>query len=401
MDKDNYLLDQNFIALTRSYKDGTKEGLINFHKNFNEKSLEKTKKKLQVDTVYIYINDIFDEGLTNNYNLKENIQEVESLPKFDFTKDPINVSMESDLQWSNIRNKVFLPSSNQGDWDFFEMDWILKKWSTSLAFFDYDSFLIIPTYPKDLVNNLVHPNIIIYYIKRYLKKNSMKDLQMKYYVLYLFYRNSFGRKMLEFFYEETLEETKDLQVLIKKIHHLYHLAKENDPFRPFIYYESNCIQSRIKMKFDIKKYILLFISFHSTYLCNHFANNRKQFIYNGIYSSVKLSVLQQFFPTPESIVEEVNQIHSHHNDIITWMSRDHFKTINTPFSKFIYNNWDYFKRRNINLWDMKVFGFIDSQLTCGAPLQDLFPFEWTNNFHLKGYTFEKIPPRIRPKRKLK
>ena len=104
--------------MTRIYKDGTKECLINFHKDFDQSLLRKTKIKLNVNTIYIYVNDLFDEDLTNSYNGKL-ITETESLPYFDFTKNPINVSMESDNLWSDVRDKVFIPNPNN-DWDFFK-----------------------------------------------------------------------------------------------------------------------------------------------------------------------------------------------------------------------------------------------------------------------------------------
>ena len=52
-------------------------------------------------------------------------------------------------------------------------------------------------------------------------------------------------------------------------------------------------------------------------------------------------------------------------------------------------------------WDLKIFGFIDSQFVTGLPLQDMFPHTWVQNFHKKDYQFELLPKRIRPKRKLK
>lgn len=395
---ENYLIEKKFFALTRIYKDGTKECLINFHKDFDQSLLRKTKIKLNVNTIYIYVNDLFDEDLTNSYNGKL-ITETESLPYFDFTKNPINVSMESDNLWSDVRDKVFIPNPNN-DWDFFQTDWILHKWNSSLGFFDYDSFLIIPTYPKDLINNVIQPEIIIYTIKRYLKKNSMETFKTKYYALYLFYRNKLGREMLRFFYEETVDETKEILQLIKKLHRIYHLIDAKNIFRPFLFYQANCIQSRLRMKFDIKKYILLFLSFHSIYFCNHFAQNRKEHIFNGLKTSSKLAAIQQYFDSPDSVYTEINKVHEFHGDIITWMSRDHFKKVNTPLAKHIYHHWQYM-RRNIYLWDLKIFGFIDSQFVTGLPLQDMFPHTWVQNFHKKDYQFELLPKRIRPKRKLK
>lgn len=397
---ESYLIEKSFLAITRTHKDGKKECLVNFHKNFRNSAFKKLKNNLNVDIVYVYIDDKYNEELTNYYNLK-NIDEEESLPHFDFTKSPSMVSMQSENIWSEVRHKAFIPSIHKNDWDFFELEWILNKWNSSFGFFDYDTFLIIPTYPKDLMNNLIPPDIIFYTVQRYKKKNSLDKLKKNFYALYLFHKDVLGRKMLEFFYEETVEKTSDLKELIQKIHKIYHLTKEKNLFRPFIYYNSNCVDSKMKkIKFDVKKYILIFLSFHSIFFCSHFTEIRKEAIYHGIKTSPKLACLQQYFDSPESIVEEVKKIDQANTNVISWLSRDHFKHVDTPLSKYIYNNWNYL-RRNINLWDLKVFGYIDSQLICGFPLQELFPYAWTENFHNKNYTFENIlPKRIRPKRKL-
>jgi len=396
--ENNFMIEKKFAAISRTYKDGRQECLINFHNDFHKATLSKIRSKFHYDQVFIYINDAFHQELSNEHNSKS-LSEKDSLPYFEFTKNPVNVSMESEQVWSEIRDKVFIPNGNKNDWDFFEMEWILQKWNSGLGFFDYDCLYIIPSYPKDLMNNLIHPDIVIYYLQRFVRKNNIQLLKNKFYALYLFYKDKLGKKMLHFFYEETLAEGKtDRQTLIKKLHTMYHSTKETHPFRRFIFYNSNCLPSMTKKNFQVKKYILVYLSFHSIFFCNHYVNSRKNYIHMGIGNSPFLSQLRQYFHSVNDIPQEVQKIHNHHQQNFTWMSKEHFKNVNTPLAKYLYHNWETSLRRNINLWDLHVLTYPDSQCMSGGPLTELFPMTWVGNFHKKDFDF---PEDKRSKRKLK
>lgn len=395
---ENFIIDPSFFALYRVVKDNKRQCLVNFHKEYHENNMKKIKKLFQSDKIYIYINDIYNQDCTSKANFIHNIKEDDSFPYFDFTKNPENVSLNEELEWNNIRSKAFIPNPNQ-DWDFFQMEWILRKWEAGFGFFDYDSSLILPTYPRDLMNNLIHPAIVNYYCRRYVNKFGLQNFKSKFSCLYLFYKSKLGKTLLQFFYEELTKPTICKKELIQKLHKIYHKTSSRNKFRIFLFYQNHSIQiPNMKGSFDIHKYILVFLSFHLCFFCSHFAQQRKKEIFDGIQLCSKNRVFLQFFKDPDSVTTEIKNIHDHLPDINSWLTKEHFKTVKTPLSCFIYHNWNLI-RRNINLLDARVINFMDTQLIYGNNLQNLFPRCWIENFHKKDYIFDRSE--LDKKRKMK
>ena len=400
MNDKKFIVEKKFICMTRFDKDKNfTECLLNFNSKFHSKTIPILKKKINFDIIYIYIDDIFEKELTNIHNEIKNISYENSLPLYDFTKNPMNVSFDCHEIWESIRFKAFVPTPSN-DWDFFELEWLLKRFNTSLGFFDYDTFLIIPTYPKDLTNNVIHPDIVLYYIDRYKQKYSIQELKKKFYPLYLFWKDKLGRGLLHFFYNETIQPETNNRNLIQKIHKIYHSSSNNNPYKNYLFYNNYSLTNSRKMKFDIKKYILIFLSFHCCFLCLDYIQNRKEYIFDGIQLSSKLHNYLPFFPTTESIQHEMKKIHDHHGDILTWVSRNHFKDIKTDYAKYMYTNW-YFIRRNINLLDIRVMNYPDTQTCYGMNLMILFRHDWVNHFHNKNYDFPEKSGNFKKKFRLK
>lgn len=393
----NFLVEKDFISIVRNNKDKNfTECIINYNYNFKSKIINVLKKKFNFDMIYIYVDDIFQKNLTDSYNHIKNVTFEKSLPFYDFTKNPFNVSLDYHEMWESIRFKAFLPNPSN-DWDFYELEWLMKRWSSSFGFYDYDTSFIIPTYPKDLTNNLIPSEIVLFYIKKFKKKFSIRELKTKYYPLYLFSKDKMGEELLKFFYEESIKPEKNPRELIRKIHHIYHKSSNSNPFKNFLFYNNYSLPSTTKLYFDIKKYILVFLSFHSTFLCLNYVQNRKEQIFDGIRFSSKLQNHLTYFESADSIEQEIKRIHDHHGDILTWVSRNHFKNINSKYCKYMYTNW-YFVRRNINLLDIRIINYPDTQTSYGLNLTVFFRAEWVKNFHKKNYDF---PERSTYKRKLK
>ncbi len=393
----NFLVEKDFISIVRNNKDKNfTECIINYNYNFKSKIINVLKKKFNFDMIYIYVDDIFQKNLTDTYNHIKNVTFEKSLPFYDFTKNPFNVSLDYHEMWESIRFKAFLPNPSN-DWDFYELEWLMKRWSSSFGFYDYDTSFIIPTYPKDLTNNLIPSEIVLFYIKKFKKKFSIRELKTKYYPLYLFSKDKMGEELLKFFYEESIKPERNPRELIRKIHDIYHKSSNNNPFKNFLFYNNYSLPSTTKLYFDIKKYILVFLSFHSTFLCLNYVQNRKEQIFDGIRFSSKLQNHLTYFDNADSIEQEIKRIHDHHGDILTWVSRNHFKNINSKYCKYMYTNW-YFVRRNINLLDIRIINYPDTQTCYGLNLTVFFRAEWVKNFHKKNYDF---PERSTYKRKLK
>ena len=198
---------------------------------------------------------------------------------------------------------------------------------------------------------------------------------------------------------ESLNPETDLKKLIQRIHKIYHATSNTNPFKNYLFYNNYSIPSTRKLKFDIKRYILVFLSFHSTFLCLNYVQNRKEFIYDGIQFCSRFHNFLPFFMDGESVFQEIKKVHDYHGDILTWVSRNHFKNIKTKYAKYMYSNW-FFIRRNINLLDSRIINYPDSQTSYGINLCVFFQPIWVSNFHKKNYDFPNKNTNCK-KRKLK
>lgn len=411
-----YFYDKNCFCMQRILKDGRTEVLLNIERDnkvsekFFQNILNKIKNKYNYKHpniyIYIYVKDKYNHDFTLKYNdiscnnlcnsscnsscnnlSKDNDK---SLPFFDYTKEPVNVTMnQTETAWHNVENIAFIPNNKGKDWDFYELNFILQKFESAFGFFDIDSFIITLTYPKDLLFNPIDPDIVFYYCKKYIDRNSKEDFQFKFPALNTFYRDKLGRSMLYFFYDETIKsDTYDLKRIIKSIHKIYHETSDLHPFKRYIFYENySALQS--KRRFCVKRYMLVFLSFYNMFVDIHLIRQRKSNILIGLKHD-KNFMFSQYFENFSDIEKQLLSIHSEfQNDCLVWVSRNHIKQVKNkfPLFLFLYNNWYKNIRRNINLWDVKVTLYNDSQTTFGSAILSLFSSVWCNRFHLKDYDF--------------
>lgn len=412
-----YFIKPTFFSMLRMNKNGEREILVNFEKKEEEMNDLFIRKKIReikdffsfVDFIYIYVKDSFHESLTRSYNekhpkildldLDSNILFEASLPHYDLTKEPSNVCMDqSTSSWKSVNHVAFIPNPKNSDYDFFELQFILQKWESSLGLFDYDSFLIKCVYPKDLFFNLVEPSIIIYYCSKYINIFSKTEFELNFPALFTFYKNKLGRQILNFFYEESIDsnQNNDLKVIIKKIHKIYHDTPYSNPFKKHIFYENNSISS--KKKFSIEKYILIFISFHNMFIDSGFINYRKKYIFSGLRNEKNL-FYSQFFLNEDDLQFQLSLPKNICNNIhLTWISKAHIKKCfqkknslqKYPFYSFLYYNWTRDIRKNVSLWDTKNILYNDSQTSFGDLITNLFCPLWVNNFHNPSYDFSLL-----------
>ena len=295
------------------------------------------------------------------------------------------MTFDNSTEWKDIDNLVILPNNG---WDFYELEWILKRWESSLGIFDFDNFWIASTYPMDIYNNPVHYSIVLLYIKLFIKKKGLNTMKIKFHALYQFY-SKLGNMLLEFFYHETIQPTTDKAKLYEKIHQLYHKTSANHPYRRYLFYKNYSLTS--KQKFRLNLYIQQYLSFSSMYICSDFCLHRKQQLISGIEKG-NMEFFQFFEKKESKLVEEISLINKHHSGFFQWIGKDHIKKIKSPFWKFVYHNWANIPR-NINLWDVRVVYYNDHQMKIGEELCSSFPIDWVRNFHSKDFV-----PKIRKKR---
>lgn len=417
----SFIIHKNYFVIKRDLKNtNSSEFLLNFSiKELTEKYLFKVLKKMKskwhnCNIIFIYICDKYSFEWTNKANISTNhdINEHQSYPMFDFTRDSKNVSIDSLDDWNDVRNKAFITSSSNLDWDFYELPWILQKFESGLGIFDPDSFFVTPTYMKDLLNSPIHYDLVLYYIRKYVNIYSKTDLHNNYYGLYLFYKDSVGRALLKFFYLETIDPSTSFekqQQLIQRIHHIYHNhTPVNHPFRLMLFYQSKCVSST-KSKFQINRYILIYLSFYGMYIDAFFLQDRHIEITKALSNQKNIYLKEFFLNTIDNkdqnnkILSNIQPLYDHYNkNNLIWISKRHVKEIKTPLFQFLYQNWDRGIRRNISLWDYRCINYSDTQTSYGNSLLNLFPKQWNDNFSQKDYDFQNLPSItcIRRKKKL-
>ena len=420
---DSYFIHSKYFALKRNLKgkENYCEVLLNFSSidDLSEKYLKQVIKRLESkwicksQFIFVYISDKYDHDWTTRassvvvrHGPEEEDKNVmnesgeRSYPIFDFTRDAKNVSIDSIEHWNAINNKCFLTSSSIFDWDFYELPWIMQKFESGLGIFDRDSFFVTPTYMKDLLNTPIKYDLILYYIRKYMNRYSKSDLHDNYFGLYLFSKDSVGRALLKFWYMETIDPSStDKLKLIKRIHSIYHNdTPVNHSFRLALFYQSICIPSA-KQKFQINKYILIYLSFYGMYCDAFFLQDRHREIERGL-TNQKNIYLHQFISSSDIISQFQPLYDFYKKDNLIWISQKHAKRIKTPLFQFLYQNWNN-SRRNISLWDERSIHYTDTQRSCGSSLFSLFPKVWIDNFYKKDYIFvEPVVQGIRQKKKL-
>ena len=237
------------------------------------------KKWMHIDQIFLFCDGRFQEQRYITDTPTETSRTKDYLPFFPFTHTPVEVSIEAKEEWEMVDTVVCLPNAN--DWSFFELEWLLYRLDSCFSFFDFDSFYLIPSYPKDLLNEPIHPLLLLHFIEKYICKYSTMKMKINFPVLYLFFKDQLGKDILTFFYEEVIGRSSRQQ-LISKLHRIYHRTNDRHPFKMYLFYNSMSIINSRKSDFDIKRYITNFISFHYMFGCPNFVKYRGKQIMQGL-----------------------------------------------------------------------------------------------------------------------
>jgi hypothetical protein len=324
-------------------------------------------KSLIISNLYHLLNN-------SSLNLKPSFELC--IPYNSITEKPdiIPVSLdENKTLWKENDFICILPG-----WDFYQVEWILTRWESSLASFDYNSFLPKPNYPKDLYNNSVNPSIIFNTIKMYVDKYTLEELELNFYALYCFYNSKLGNMLLHFFYEESEKTSSNIEIY-QKLKLIYHSIPEEDPYRIFLFYKNYSLLTENKKKvFSVYIFINQYLSFNGMFACNKFIND----YVNEIFSS-----LRYINPSVNSLLSKYSK-HSVKKELLYlfnsisscgWISKNKIKNENNYFWKYIYINWNNIDR-NIFLWHTKSVQYDDTQMKIGSSILKLFTETQICNF---------------------
>lgn len=383
------------------------EALVHFRSkphNF-KKIMEKIRNHWLCTKIYVYSDSKFDIKGTYFFNLyfyqtlpTEKFSHENSLPEFELTRKPdvIPVTFQETADWTQVKNISILPFNG---WDFYELEWILQRWESSLSIFDYDEFWILPSYPKDIYNNIVHPDVILYTIGSYVEKHGIKDFEIKFFALYLFFKDNVGKGILNLFYKYyDKKKTIDRIILYKDLHQLYHATEKTHEYRPYLFFQNFSLSNRDKFRMNL--FVLQYFSFYGMFICDHFIEQRKKFLFSGIQAN--FPELLRFFSNETVLQEKLGKaLPNHFQKQLTWIGRNHVREMakenKEDFWNYIDSHWNYYPR-NVCLFDIKVSCFDDQQLKLGISTKKLFLKDWVMNFDNENYT-PKISI-LRRKRKL-
>ena len=376
---------KNYITFNRKRVDNREERIIHFLKKVTKLKLVKKRLNLKRNTICY----VFEQGkfhkigsyiLSILCGCEEKIVYDSLLPNGEMTKNPYQcpVSFSDEKEWNDLLTISILPLKN--DWEFYELEWILKRWETSLGFFDFDSHWPTPTYPSDLWNQYVEPNLILFYCKLYIDKYNIKKFQNEFFALYQFYKDKTGQKILDFFYNEMKNPSKDNIDIYRKIHTLYHSINKNHLYRIHLFYNNFSVTT--KNKFKINLFISQYLSFNCMYICMDYFQQRKTFILSGIQKNYHIYL--PFFKKENDIEIEILNINHYFKKNMIWIGKNHVKLIKTPFWNFVYKNWEQIPR-NLFTIDMRSIQYGDSQLKIGQSFLSIFPNDWVKKFHQKDF----------------
>lgn len=390
---EDFLLEDGVLISFRKEK----EALIFFRdKVKNIEAICHKMKGRSIEKVYVYQSSHF--CIVHSYIAtmivqphSRKISELESHPSYELTKHPqtVPVTLSDAMSWKNVGELTVLPIHG---WDFYDLSWILKRWEASLGIFDFDEFLITPSYPKDAYNELIHPDLFFFTVDHFVQKYSMEELKQEFYAIYLLTKDAVGKSIFRFFYEETCDPCLTKRTLFQRLHRLYHQIDESHPYRFFTFFR-NCSIST-KQQFKISLFIQQYFSFYGMFCSIDFVRDRKPHLKRGIDS--KFIYFRQFIESPVDLQNEFDLL-AEKNDYRDWIGKHHLIPLleKSLFWKFIYDNWDNIDR-NVCLWDSRVLSYHDSQLCIGGEIKSWFPREWALSFHKEDYV-----PHERNTKKLK
>jgi len=394
---EQFFLEKNALICFRTMEQ--KEALIFFPDKVKSiQAICQRLKTLEVEKIYVYVSSDFKivysyiaTMLVQPHRIK--IREIESHPSYELTKYPqtVPVTLSDEMSWKNIRELTVLPIHG---WDFYDLQWILKRWEASLGIFDYDEFLITPSYPKDAYNEIIHPDLFFFTVEHFVQKYSLEQLQQEYYAIYLLTKDSTGKAIFRFFYDETFDPAVTKKTLFQRLHRLYHEIEESHPYRIFTFFRNNTISS--KQQFKITLFVQQYLSFYGMFCSFDFVKERKTYLKRGIDN--KFMYFRQFFETSVDIEKEF-QLLFYDKNYRDWIGKHHLVPIleTSPFWKYMYDNWDNIDR-NVSIWDSRVLTYQDSQLSVGGQIKSWFPREWALSFHKEDFIpQERLSKRVKRK----
>lgn len=383
-----FFIYPEYILLKRKVDNNEKHYILFFPekiKNLKRISKEITLKISSVDNIYIFERGKYHKigtyifRILYNENFNQKVEE-KYFPFGEMNRTPELVSFSEEKEWNRIDLISILPKEK--DWEFYQLEWILQRWETALGFFDNDNFWSCPSYPSDLWNNKIHPDIILFYCKLYINEYSLHDFKINFYGLYQFYKDKFSNNILHFFYEYSKKPVVNID-LYKRLHNLYHTTDKNHPYHFFLYYNNYSV---LRNQFKINLFINQFLSYEGMYLCIGFSKDRKTFIFRGIQKN--LYYLFPYIKTEDDFIKEMEMVSTFYGKNMSWIGKEHIESFESPFWKFISKNWEHIPR-NIFLWDNRSIEYGDTQLMVGKHLTSLFPIDWTKNFYNKDYEPKK------------
>ena len=391
------------------------ELLCNYGKDKVTKLLTVLKEAQQdwqkIEKVFVYSENKYNRvasmiATTFILGLKKTVlQERESFPITDVTSNPnvVPVTLRENIRnWSDIEPVAVLPG-----WDFYDLHWLFRHWEKSLGNFDFDSFLHVPSYPRDVYNNNIHPDIVIFLLNQYVSTYTLQRLKENFFGLYQFCKDNLGKKLLVFFYECTEQKLSRKQIYTN-LHAIYHSTCPTHPFRIYLYYLNKGLQhsSPSKKYFKVQLFISQYLSYEGMFVCNNYLQQRLAMIVVGMYDNYRWLQCSFDFTSLQHL-EDVLLLEWQHlyesfpvEERLTWVGKIHLQKLQkrSSFWKNVLLHWHHFNR-NIFLWENKSQKYGDSQLGTGYPLVDYFPQSWTENFEKVNYVPVEVN-NTRRKRKL-
>ena len=404
--EDFFIIDDCLIIRRKNTRNKNSEALLQFRSEAPH-SFQKILEYIQFwncSFIYVYTNSNFHVKSTYTINIlyrdsfSDKINFEQTLPKFDLTKDPCNVPVTfmDTKDWYNVSNISILPFNG---WDFYQLEWILHRWESSFGIFDYDEFLITPSYPKDIYNNLIPPSVFFFTIQSYVEKYSIEELEINFFAIYLLFKDNLGKGILNLFYKyHDRKNSIDKLALYKDLHKLYHATEINHEYRVNLFFQNYSIGCNSQFRIDL--FILQYFSFYGMFVCNQFLQQRKNFIISGIQHN--LTEYLTYFQNKELLLEKINKMNTCFKKNLTWIGKRHVEKLNEIYENdiwaFLQYNWVY-AQRNICLWDIKLSAFEDRQSKIGRNIKKMFSKDWVQNFDKPDY----IPrlPKLKPIRKRK
>jgi hypothetical protein len=227
---------------------------------------------------------------------------------------------------------------------------------------------------------LVAPLFVIQYLDLYVERYGQESLELNFYGLFMFYQDDLGKKLLHFFYEETIKPSKNNEIY-RKIHKIYHSTCHNHPFKKYLFFQSFCLTET--KRFHIGMYICQFFSYYGMFCCSDFLHQRIESLTKSFRTKSKMLIFEMN-NLSNRVIQKIlfdtfQNINKKRLFYVVWINQKHLANERENFSNFLHKNWNDIDR-NIFLWDLKGIRFQDSQKQVGQNLTYLYTHKQIQNF---------------------